>query len=39
MIHSSQDISFKIIPVDNNGIQLKEEAGLPLFLAVFSALF
>jgi hypothetical protein len=32
MIHSSQDISFEIIPVDNNGIKLKEEAGLPLYL-------
>jgi hypothetical protein len=29
MVHSSQNISFELILVDNNGIQLKEEAGPP----------
>ena len=31
MIYGGQDVSFEIIPVDNNGIKLKEELGLFLF--------
>jgi hypothetical protein len=29
MAYSSQDIPFDIIPVDNNGIKLKQEIGTP----------
>jgi hypothetical protein len=30
MVHGGQDISFKVIPIDNDGIKLEEETGSSL---------